>query len=122
MLDEDLPLEAGLGIDSIKTVEIFSKLKPYHPYFQRPDQDEEEMLKRFTRLKTLRDIINAYDEYGQLQNSSSVGALAAPAAISEGHAAVSVAPSKSAVVHRFELEPVETPLLNGEKKKVLSIT
>jgi hypothetical protein len=64
-LDETLHLEAGLGIDSIKTVEIFSNLRAYHPYFQGAGADEEEQLVEFTKLKTLRDIINFYDRSRQ---------------------------------------------------------
>ncbi|MHB1425298.1 MAG: type I polyketide synthase [Gemmataceae bacterium] len=60
-LDENLALEAELGIDSIKTVEIFSNLKAYHVYFRAEDQEEEELLAEFTKLKTLRDIIDSYD-------------------------------------------------------------
>ncbi len=64
-LDETMPLEAGLGIDSIKTVEIFSGLKGYHAYFRTEQQEEEEMLGEFARLKTLRDIIDLYDRRRQ---------------------------------------------------------
>jgi polyketide-type polyunsaturated fatty acid synthase PfaA len=64
-LDEDLALEAELGIDSIKTVEIFSNLRAYHPYFRIDEQEEEELLAEFTRLKTLRDIMEAYDRRRQ---------------------------------------------------------
>jgi polyketide-type polyunsaturated fatty acid synthase PfaA len=64
-LDEELALEAGLGIDSIKTVEIFSNLKTYHPFFRAEDQEEEELLVEFTKLKTLRDIILSYDRHRQ---------------------------------------------------------
>ncbi len=60
MLDEELPLEAGLGIDSIKTVEVFSTLKKYHPFMRDEDRDEEETLAEFTKLKTIKDIIDAY--------------------------------------------------------------
>ncbi len=60
-LDENLALEAALGIDSIKTVEIFSKLKAYHPYFRAEGQEEEELLAEFSKFKTLRDIIASYD-------------------------------------------------------------
>ncbi|MBY0588428.1 acyltransferase domain-containing protein [bacterium] len=60
MLDEELPLEAGLGIDSIKTVEIFSTLKKYHPFMRDEDRDEEETLAEFTKLKTIKDIIDSY--------------------------------------------------------------
>jgi acyl transferase domain-containing protein len=60
-LDENLALEAELGIDSIKTVEIFSSLKAYHAYFRAAEQQEEELLAEFTKLKTLRDIVDSYD-------------------------------------------------------------
>lgn len=60
-LDETLALEAALGIDSIKTVEIFSKLKAYHSYFRAEGQEEEELLAEFSKFKTLRDIIDSYD-------------------------------------------------------------
>jgi hypothetical protein len=119
MLDENLPLEAGLGIDSIKTVEVFSKLKPYHPYFQREDQDEEEMLKVFTRLKTLGDIVRNYDEQvKQLRagapKTAEKPALAAPLG-GNGAAARSS-------LNRFELEPVAIPAASEEKKNLLNTT
>jgi acyl transferase domain-containing protein/NAD(P)H-dependent flavin oxidoreductase YrpB (nitropropane dioxygenase family) len=60
-LDETLALESALGIDSIKTVEIFSKLKDYHLYFRAEGQEEEELLAEFSKFKTLRDIIASYD-------------------------------------------------------------
>ncbi len=59
-LDPDLPLEAGLGIDSIKLMEIFSALKPYHRWLADPDQDDEDVLQAFTRLKSLRAIVEHY--------------------------------------------------------------
>jgi polyketide-type polyunsaturated fatty acid synthase PfaA len=64
-LHENLALEAELGIDSIKTVEIFSNLKAYHPYFRGEGQEEEELLAEFTKLKTLGDIIASYDRRRQ---------------------------------------------------------
>ena len=64
-LDETLPLESALGIDSIKTVEIFNNLKRYHEYFRAEGQEEEELLAEFSRFKTLRDIVNAYDRRRQ---------------------------------------------------------
>lgn len=117
MLDKDLPLEAGLGIDSIKTVEVFSKLKIYHPYFQRPDQDEEEVLKVFTRLKTLRDIINLYDELRahHLAPAPSNGAV-------EAKAKSATPQANGSSVKRFELQPVEAVADGDEKKNHLSTT
>src|SRR6185437_5808242 len=70
-LDETLTLEAELGIDSIKIVEIFSNLRAYHRYFRAEDQEEEELLAEFTKLKTLRDIIDSYDRRRQNFFSSS---------------------------------------------------
>jgi acyl transferase domain-containing protein len=97
MLDESLPLEAGLGIDSIKTVEIFSNLKEYHRFFQRDGEDEEEALKEFMQLKTLGDIISAYELQYQAHTSGESGGE----------------PSR---VERYTLEAVEAAPLNGEKK------
>jgi acyl carrier protein len=82
-LDETLALESALGIDSIKTVEIFSNLKTYHSYFRAEGQEEEEMLAEFSKFKTLRDIIQFYDRRRQANANGavkrySVAAVAAP--------------------------------------------
>jgi acyl carrier protein len=62
MLKEDALLEADLGIDSIKTVEIFSSLTKYHQFLPGGGfEDEEESLSEFAQMKTLRDIINSYE-------------------------------------------------------------
>jgi len=60
-LDEALPLESGLGIDSIKTVEIFSNLKQYHPFLLNEHEDEDEVLAEFAKLETLGDIVKMYE-------------------------------------------------------------
>lgn len=103
MLDLALPLESGLGIDSIKTVEIFSNLKEYHHVFTR-DGDEEDALKEFTQLKNLGDIIGAYELHRQ--------AAASGGAESNGNGHV----------ERYTLETVEAGALNGEKKNSHSKT
>ncbi len=126
MLDEELPLEAGLGIDSIKTVEVFSKLKTYHVYFQRDDQDEEEVLKVFTRLKTLGDIIRTYDEqakfFGQPDKPKVIDALALANPGASNHAAPGNGTDVKSSVNRFELEAVAIPATVEEKKNLLSTT
>ena len=102
-LDETLHLESALGIDSIKTVEIFSKLKPYHVYFRADGQEEEELLAEFTKMKTLRDIVQSYDRRRQAQ----VGKGAESAA--------------DGSVKRYEVVPVDAPAaVNGVKKNYLS--
>jgi NAD(P)-dependent dehydrogenase (short-subunit alcohol dehydrogenase family) len=60
MLGLDVPLEASLGIDSIKTMEIFSALKPYHAILAAGSDDEEEVLAEFAQMKTLQDIIDRF--------------------------------------------------------------
>lgn len=103
MLDLALPLESGLGIDSIKTVEIFSNLKEYHHVFTRGG-DEEEALKEFTQLKNLGDIIGAYELHSQTAASGGAESNG------NGH------------VERYTLEAVEAGALNGEKKNSRSVT
>jgi len=98
MLDETLPLESGLGIDSIKTVEIFSNLKDYHHVFTTEGQDQEEALKEFTQMKTLGDIISAYELHLQAQSSDSASS------------------GNGQQVERYTLEAVDAGALNGEKK------
>jgi acyl transferase domain-containing protein len=112
-LDETLALEAELGIDSIKTVEIFSQLKAYHAFFRAEDQAEEEQLAEFTRLKTLRDIVAAYDRRRQiyLRGTPNNGTAAANTDAANGHAAV------NGSIKRYEVVPVAAPSpTNGEKK------
>jgi acyl transferase domain-containing protein/acyl carrier protein len=103
-LDENLALEAELGIDSIKTVEIFSKLKAYHVYFRAEEQEEEELLAEFTRLKTLRDIIDSYDRRRQ-------ALVAAPPPRANG------TEKTNGMVQRYAVASVPAPVeKNGEKK------
>jgi malonyl CoA-acyl carrier protein transacylase/acyl carrier protein len=61
MLKEDALLEADLGIDSIKTVEIFGSLTEYHRFMPGGGGLDEELLGEFAQLKTLGDIIAMYD-------------------------------------------------------------
>jgi acyl carrier protein len=112
-LDETLHLESGLGIDSIKTIEIFSSLKAYHPHFRVEGQDEEEVLAEFAKLKTLRDIVNAYDHCRQAH-------LAGPPTNGTGKPA---ADRSSGAVQRYEVVAVPAPAeVSGSKKKSLTAT
>lgn len=114
MLDEELPLEAGLGIDSIKTVEIFSNLKDYHAFFRDENQDEEEALTEFTNLKTLSDIIKSYERRRE--------AILAAGGSANGATHVGTNGTGSGV-ERFSVTAIEAPLEgNGSKKNFLSAT
>ncbi len=110
VLDENLALEAELGIDSIKTVEIFSNLKAYHAYFRAEEQEEEELLAEFTRLKTLRDIIDSYDRRRQ-------ALLAAPSRLRLS----AKLQAANGTIERYAVTSVAAPLeSNGEKKNGLT--
>ena len=61
MLKEDALLEADLGIDSIKTVEIFGSLTRYHKFMPGSGGFDEELLSEFAKLKTLGDIVAMYE-------------------------------------------------------------
>lgn len=59
MLDLNAHLEADLGIDSIKRIEVFSALKDQHELMG--DRDEETVLEELSGFKTLTEIIAWYD-------------------------------------------------------------
>lgn len=59
MLDPDALMEADLGIDSIKRIEIFSKLKDKYPFME--GRAEETVFEELAGLKTLNAIIQWYD-------------------------------------------------------------
>jgi acyl carrier protein len=109
-LDESLALEAALGIDSIKTVEIFSNLKAYHPYFRAEGQEEEELLAEFSKFKTLRDIAQFYDRRRQT-HFSAPGSKGADKAAGAGDAGA---------VKRYTVAAVPAALEVGAKKNSLT--
>ena len=121
MLNEALPLEAGLGIDSIKTLEIFNALKQYHPFFRDDDQqDQDDVLVEFAQLKTLGKIVDAYDLKRQrflepaTNGKSSAGPHHDNGHGSNGSNGVAVS---SAVVERFEVAAVAAPLAPESREK-----
>ncbi|MBF0441155.1 MAG: SDR family NAD(P)-dependent oxidoreductase, partial [Oligoflexales bacterium] len=56
MLDPDLKMEADLGIDSIKRIEILSKFFEMFPGRNVSEEDVQKFLKELSKLKTLREI------------------------------------------------------------------
>ncbi|MBO0700519.1 MAG: hypothetical protein J2P46_19130, partial [Zavarzinella sp.] len=115
-LDETLALEAALGIDSIKTVEIFSNLKAYHEYFRAEGQEEEELLAEFSKFKTLRDIVQYYDRRRQARGAAPAGQGAGRPGTENGsgHEAAGGAAKRYTVA--AEPAPLEA---NGAKKNSL---
>jgi acyl transferase domain-containing protein/NAD(P)H-dependent flavin oxidoreductase YrpB (nitropropane dioxygenase family) len=60
MLQEDLLLEADLGIDSIKRIEILKDMKGYLAFAESKQRSENEMVTLFTKLRTLGDLIENF--------------------------------------------------------------
>lgn len=59
MLDLDAHMEADLGIDSIKRIEIYTTLNEHHDLLG--GREEETVLEELAGLKTLRRIVEWYD-------------------------------------------------------------
>ncbi|HTU93496.1 MAG TPA: acyltransferase domain-containing protein [Gemmataceae bacterium] len=116
-LDENLPLESALGIDSIKTVEIFSKLKDYHLYFRAEGQEEEELLAEFSKFKSLRDIIASYDH----RRKAHVAVQGSNGASKRTVEKVNDSQKTNGEVQRYTLAAMPAPLeANGAKKNSLT--
>jgi hypothetical protein len=112
-LDETLHLEAGMGIDSLKRIEIFSSLKAYHRHFLVEGLEVQELLADVAKLKNLRDIIDYYDRRRRAY-------LAGPQTNGTGEPA---ADSPNGSVKRYEVVAVPAPAeANGSKKNSLTAT
>lgn len=66
ILDPDAHLEADLGVDSIKRIEIFSSLKDFSALKNLMEGgDEETLLEQLSSLKTIREIIAWYQQLSE---------------------------------------------------------
>jgi acyl transferase domain-containing protein len=113
MLDENVDLETGLGIDSIKTLEILSMLGKYHAYLPGASDDQEATMATFASLRTIGDIVRSYQTNSQKKR--------APAALpSEPSGNGS---KGGATVQRATLQTAEAGANgNGDAKKKASLT
>jgi acyl transferase domain-containing protein/NAD(P)H-dependent flavin oxidoreductase YrpB (nitropropane dioxygenase family)/acyl carrier protein len=75
MLDMDAHMEADLGIDSIKRIEIFSALTKRHRLVG--ERDEEQMIEELGGFKTLREVVGWYAQLLQAATAPAVGGAAA---------------------------------------------
>lgn len=112
MLDLDAHMEADLGIDSIKRIEILSKLKDNHSFME--NQDEEKVFEELSGLKTLNAIVDWYDQLRKSQaeagGSDSRKKSQTPLSLSLPETAESDAPkASSADVQRYAVTPVAAP-------------
>lgn len=112
MLDLDAHMEADLGIDSIKRIEILSKLKDDHSFME--NQDEEKVFEELSGLKTLNAIVDWYDQFRKSQaepgGSDSTKKAQTPLSLSLPETAESDAPKANpADVQRYAVTPVAAP-------------
>lgn len=109
MLRLDLDLEADLGIDSIKRVEILGSLREALPA-SGPGFSSETM-DQLSRARTLGAIVERVSRALKL-NGTHAGPAGAHAAGTNGHAAASTGAgeSRDGIVRRMVLEAVESPL------------
>ncbi len=127
MLELDTPLESGLGIDSIKVIEIFSSLKGYHHLLIDENQDEEEALAAFAELKTLGMIVDQYDRRRGALAAGYTSAPAKPTAPSNGSAAAesTAAPAPGNGTPRLEPQVPEPqmprPVESGANPKIAAV-
>ncbi|ACO79122.1 Type I fatty acid synthase ArsA [Azotobacter vinelandii CA] len=113
MLDLDAHMEADLGIDSIKRIEVLSQLKDRHNLMH--GRDEEAVFEELAGFKTLGEIIAWYD---RLHDSLAAGegeqaakkALTPPSAslAETAESAIEIAPEQ--VVRCYIPRPVAVPL------------
>ncbi len=109
MLGLDLDLEADLGIDSIKRVEILGSLRDELPNVGQ-NGSETELMEQLTRAKTLGAIVDRANRHINLRNGKSESSKTLDrnlAAITVKPALTSVEPSR---VRRMVLEAIDAPL------------
>ncbi len=107
MLDLDLNIEADLGIDSIKRVEILGALQQTALSF--PQGAEQELMEQLTGIKTLRGIVDAVLEALGAANQAAPRGAVPPSTLPPS--GIDVAPSLAAEVSvpRFRLAAIEAP-------------
>jgi acyl carrier protein len=123
MLNEKLELEAGLGIDSIKTIEIFGLLSKYHAYLPGASEDQEESLAAFAKLRTIGDIVAAYASNRLAKQANGAQEHSATGRAATGQAASAGADGQPAV-ERATLRAVQAaaPSDGGQKKNSPKVT
>lgn len=116
MLDLNAHMEADLGIDSIKRIEVFSALKDHHNLLE--GRDEETVLEELSGLKTLNEIIAWYDRLREPKpaqgGADSPKKLQTPPSISPVEMVESTAGAKQPdCVACYVVKPAPAPLEGG---------
>ncbi|MDD5581174.1 MAG: SDR family NAD(P)-dependent oxidoreductase [Methylobacter sp.] len=110
MLDLNAHMEADLGIDSIKRIEVFSGLKDNYNFME--GRDEETVFEELAGHKTLNEIINWYDQLcnpvSLPKGASSLKKAQTPSSLAETVESQNIVTPDS--VHCYYLMPVAAPL------------
>lgn len=112
MLDLDAQMEADLGIDSIKRIELLSALKEQYPFME--GRDEETVFEELAGLKTLNAVIEWYDGVRKSQTeqggSDSAKKSPTPPSLSLPETVESIeSEANTNDVRRYKLTPVAAP-------------
>ncbi|QJD30595.1 type I polyketide synthase [Methylococcus geothermalis] len=102
MLDLDAHMEADLGIDSIKRIEVFSMLKDQHNLLE--GRDEETVIEELSGLKTLNEIIAWYDRLRESGSEAKEGGIPSP---KKSQTPPSVSPVETAESRPTAYEPAD---------------
>lgn len=117
MLDLDAHMEADLGIDSIKRIEVFSGLKDRYNFME--GRDEETVFEELAGHKTLNEIINWYDQLCSPVNlqggTASLKKAQAPSSLAETLESQNLVTPDS--VQCYTLVPVAAPLNEGGERE-----
>jgi NAD(P)-dependent dehydrogenase (short-subunit alcohol dehydrogenase family)/acyl carrier protein len=120
MLDLDAHVEADLGIDSIKRIEIFSTLKDDYPFME--GRDQETVFEELSNLKTLNAVVSWYDSLRSHDNKGGTGpgkkTLTPSQLLPEATESTNLqAPPHAA--RRYAVIPISAPLGADMKKELL---
>jgi acyl transferase domain-containing protein/NAD(P)H-dependent flavin oxidoreductase YrpB (nitropropane dioxygenase family)/acyl carrier protein len=108
MLDLDANMEADLGIDSIKRIEIFSNLKDQYPFME--GRSEETVFEELAGLKTLNAVIAWYDSLHEALGGGTVPGKKSQTPLSQPEAAESPDTKASPdEVQRYAVTAVAAP-------------
>jgi acyl transferase domain-containing protein/NAD(P)H-dependent flavin oxidoreductase YrpB (nitropropane dioxygenase family)/acyl carrier protein len=107
MLDLDANMEADLGIDSIKRIEVFSNLKDQYPIME--GRSEETVFEELAGLKTLNSVIAWYDNLNATLGGTVPGKKSqTPSSQPEAAESLDTKASPDAV-QRYAVTPVPAP-------------
>jgi acyl transferase domain-containing protein/NAD(P)H-dependent flavin oxidoreductase YrpB (nitropropane dioxygenase family) len=115
MLDLDLDLEADLGIDSIKRIEILGALNDSSSMGASSEEERDELVEQLASIKTLRGILEWIET--QAENLEQTAGARAEA-VEPTDPVSAPAPAATQALRRYAPSLVDVPALNGNRTDV----